>query len=136
MNRNERVRMTMREQAGEWFVANRHGRLDPAQCGTFAAWLRTSPVHVEEYLGVALIARDLPRAAAEPDVSLEVLLARARSANDAVVRPLGARIPGSSYETPRIRWAFGAAVAMALAAAALAFLWWSGGHAPTVRYAT
>ncbi len=41
-------------------------------------WLRTSPLHVEEYLGVATIARDLGAAGPDPQVSLEALLAQAR----------------------------------------------------------
>ena len=55
----EQIRDAIAEQAGEWFVANQTGPLDQQGRTDFVAWLRTSPVHVEEYLGVALIARDL-----------------------------------------------------------------------------
>src|SRR5205814_10622526 len=42
-------------------------------------WLKTSPVHVEEYLAVAVIARDLRRACADSARSIDTLVASARS---------------------------------------------------------
>ncbi len=62
MNSNEeKIRAAIAEQAGEWFVANDEGPLDARDSAALAAWLKTSPVHIEEFLGVSVIARDLQR---------------------------------------------------------------------------
>jgi len=44
----ERVRDLITQQAAEWFVANRT-ELSSQEGDGFSAWLRASPVHVEEY---------------------------------------------------------------------------------------
>ena len=51
--RDVQVREIIADQAGEWFVAHRAGSLSAAERREFEAWLRASPIHVEEYLGVA-----------------------------------------------------------------------------------
>ena len=71
---DEQVRATIAQQAGEWFAMHRAAALDAAERRAFAAWIKASPVHVEEYLGVALVARDLPAAADDPEMSFESLL--------------------------------------------------------------
>jgi len=76
MSARNSVRMSIAQEAAEWFIANREGTPDPVQRSTFAAWLKTSPLHVEEYLGIALLAQEL-RAAADPGLSPETLLAQA-----------------------------------------------------------
>jgi len=93
MNSNdEKIRAAIAEQAGEWFVANNEGPLDAADAAALAAWLKSSPVHVEEFLGVAAIARDLKAAGTDPEYSLEAILARARAKEDTVVQPLWPRV--------------------------------------------
>ena len=72
----QQIRHAIAEQAAEWFVASRTGPLDEQGRADFMAWLRTSPLHVAEYLGVASIARDLPAATSDPDVSVDALLAQ------------------------------------------------------------
>jgi len=68
MNFNEdRVRAAIAEQAGEWFVANEEAPLDTRDSAALAAWLRASPAHIEEFLGVSAIARDLKAAGADPE---------------------------------------------------------------------
>jgi transmembrane sensor len=138
--RNERVRMSIAEQAAEWFVANREDRLDAVQRGMFAAWLKTSPVHVEEYLGVALVARDLRQPAAHPGMSVDELVAYARG-DDTNVRPIGTQVPGSStraLSTRRRLPAFAGACAAAavLAVVALAFVWWNRDQVTAIHYVT
>ena len=133
-NRDERVRLAIAEQAAEWYVANREGLADSAQRGTFAAWLQSSPVHVEEYLGVALIARDLPRAA-QPDAPLEALLAEARRAADAPVW-LGSRAGGGAERPRRALWSQAAAAAATLAALGVGLLWLNGTRVTVLHYAT
>ena len=72
------IRSAIAEQAADWFVANQANALSETTRLAFMTWLRTSPVHVEEYLGIATIARDLRAAGPDPQVSLEALLAQAR----------------------------------------------------------
>jgi transmembrane sensor len=133
MSTNERMRKTIAEEAAEWFIAHREAPLDAAQCGTFVGWLRNSPTHVEEYLGVALIARDLHAALAEPALEREALIARARAAP---APELGST---SGRAVPAVRlgplWA-GAAAAALLAVCALVFFWGRAQETPTWRYAT
>ena len=109
MNFNEdRIRTGIAEQAGEWFVANEEGTLDAADSAALAAWLRASPAHIEEFLGVSAIARDLKEARTDPDYSLEAILARARAEE----------MSAAAQDRPSRRW-FTAAVTAAAAACAL-----------------
>jgi transmembrane sensor len=78
---SERVRILIAEEAAGWFVANRVG-LTGRERNTFAAWLKASPVHVEEYLAISVIARDLPEACRDSEASLDALLDRARNADE------------------------------------------------------
>ena len=81
MNSNdEKIRSAIAEQAGEWYVANQEVPLDGADAAALTAWLKASPVHVEEFLGVSAIARDLKAASSDPEFSLEAILQRARAA--------------------------------------------------------
>ena len=49
MNSNkEQVRAAIAEQAGEWFAVNDEGPLDARDSAALAAWLKTSPLHIEE----------------------------------------------------------------------------------------
>jgi len=79
---NERERNLIRQEAADWFVANRAG-LTAAQRDSFTTWLQVSPLHVEEYLGLAAIAHRLRRACA----------ASARSVNIATARPADTEFP-------------------------------------------
>ena len=63
ISNEEKIRAAIAEQAGEWFVANEEGPLDARDSAALAAWLKTSPVHIKEFLSVSAIARDLRRRA-------------------------------------------------------------------------
>jgi transmembrane sensor len=133
MSTNERMRRTIAEEAAEWFTAHREAPLDAAQDSTFVGWLRNSPTHVEEYLGVALVARDLHAALAEPALEREALIVQARAAFASEVGSIGVRAaPGVRF---RPLWASAAAAAV-LAVCALAFFWGRGQETPASRYAT
>ncbi len=127
---DERLRDLIARQAAEWFVAN---RADPSarEREDFAAWLKTSPVHVEEYLGLAVIARDLREIGADPQSSVDAMVARARATEDEPIRPLWPRILGTARDalSPRRH-----AAAMTLAVFAVLSLgllaWWNFGRAP------
>ena len=115
ISNEEQVRAAIAEQAGEWFVANDEAPLNAQNSAALAAWLKTSPVHIEEFLAVSTIARGLKEVRTDSEYSLEAILARARAAEDTrvqhiwprVIEAVGGRISG--------RW-LSAAVAMAACA--------------------
>jgi len=113
----EQIRTAVSQQAGDWFVANQDGTLDAPERAAFVAWLKASPLHVQEYLGIALVARDLPVAADDPTVSVEMLMREALADNDENVVPLDHPIP--AREPPAKRsladrtWAYAAPFAAA-----------------------
>lgn len=45
--------------AADWYVAHRAGPLSEADRALFLAWLKASPLHIEEYLAVAALERSL-----------------------------------------------------------------------------
>jgi transmembrane sensor len=102
---NAEVLEVIGQQASHWFLANRAGPLSESDRAAFVVWLRASPVHVEEYLGMAAIARDLPAAADDPAAPLEMLLAAASAeAGGANVVPLvTGRATPSSVDPPARR---------------------------------
>jgi transmembrane sensor len=92
ISNEEKVRAAIAEQAGEWLVASDEGPLDERDSAALTAWLKTSPVHVEEFLGVSAVARDLREARVDPEYALDAILARARAEDDAPGRALWARV--------------------------------------------
>jgi transmembrane sensor len=122
----EQVRAAIAEQAGEWFAVNDEGPLDARDSAALAAWLKTSPLHIEEFLGVSAIARDLREARTDPQYSLEAILARARAEEEPTVQALGSRDSFAVRARPSRPW-FAGAVAMA-ASVVLSlglFSWWN-----------
>jgi transmembrane sensor len=127
ISNDEQMRAAIAEQAADWFVANDDGLLDEQESAALVAWLRASPTHVEEFLRIAGVARDLGAAGAHPSQSTDALLARARTDDDGAVesRWSGLLAP---LTMPARRWQ--AAVAMgALGVASIALLL-SWNHAP------
>jgi transmembrane sensor len=104
ISNDERMRAAIAEQAAEWFVADDDGLLDEQQSAALVAWLRASPIRVEEFLRVAGVARDLGTACAHPAHSAEALLARARSDNDAPVASWWSRLLAPLTALPARRW--------------------------------
>jgi transmembrane sensor len=89
---DEKIRSAIAEQAADWLVADDEGPLDALEAAALTAWLKASPVHVEEFLGVAVVARDLREAGADPEYSLDAVLARARAEDDNPVQRLWPRV--------------------------------------------
>jgi transmembrane sensor len=116
ISNEEKIRAAIAEQAGEWFVANDEEPLDAHDSAALAAWLKASPVHIEEFLGVSAIARDLKEARTDPEYSLEAILARARAEDDTSVQPLWPRVLETVRGRTSSRW-LTAGVAMAACAA-------------------
>ncbi|HWW29349.1 MAG TPA: FecR domain-containing protein [Steroidobacteraceae bacterium] len=127
MNSNEeKVRTAIAEQAGEWFVASDEGPLEERDSADLVTWLKASPLHVEEFLGVSVIARDLKQARTDPEYSLEAVLARARAAADTPVQHFWPRVIGAALVTPSRRWLPAAVTMAACAVLSLGlFSWWN-----------
>lgn len=92
------------QQAAEWFVENRSGPLSASRRREFIRWLRTSPLHILEYLAIARSATDLAEVAKGVDTSLAELLAEALS-EDRVV-PLLAQGHAERHVHPLPRRSF------------------------------
>jgi len=136
----EAVRVVIAQQAADWFVTNQSGPGAEAERAAFMGWLRTSPLHVEEYLRIAAISRDLGRAAADPAWSLDGLIAEARteaSPEATAARPRPGWLAGGPRWLRRTLLGGVAAVAAALLAGVV--LPWMGQReeaAAGARYAT
>jgi transmembrane sensor len=116
MNSNEeKTRAAIAEQAGEWFVANDEKSLDAQDAAALTAWFNASPTHIEEFLGVLAVARDLKQARTDPQYTVEAILARARSDGKGSVQRIWQRETEPGRGRPFGNW-FTAAVAMAACA--------------------
>jgi transmembrane sensor len=117
---NEQDRAVLTQQASEWYVANRSGTLSRGDAARFIDWLRASPAHVEEYLGVAQVDRALAAAVSDEDESMDTLIERARadvSSNvTSLVLPDREQVR-NAVSPPRRRWS---SVALPVAAAVAA----------------
>jgi len=121
---DEDIRAAIASQASEWFIANQAGSLTEADSAAFLAWLKSSPLHVREYLGVARIAHHLPAVVGKPQVPLEAFLAQAQHDDDNLA-PLRTLARGGSPPNTRRRvpWALPVAASLLMLAAGL--LWWA-----------
>jgi len=137
-SRTDPGRVFIARQAADWFIANQGALPGQAERAAFVSWLRTSPVHVEEYLGMAVVASDLRLATSGSDETLESLLEMARADAAGHVVPVHlprVREPSGQQFAPFRRWSLAAAAVAAFAVIA----WWSGAHwsGPQLqRYAT
>src|ERR1700688_4616623 len=122
ISNDEKVRAAIAEQAGEWFVTNDEGPLDARDSAALAAWLKTSPVHIEEFLGAAAVARDLKEARTDPEYSLEAVLARARAEDDTPFQPLWPRVIDAVRGETSGRWLAATAALAACAVLSLGLL--------------
>lgn len=62
-SQTEQLRRVIAEQAASWLVAQSEAPLNAADTREFMQWLRTSPLHVEEYLVASRLAGKLSEAA-------------------------------------------------------------------------
>ena len=117
---DEEIRGAIAEQAGKWFIAQQTGPLADEESASFLAWLKTSPLHVREYLGIARIAHQLPTALGPPRVPLETFLAQV--ADERVVSIEG---PRRTPPAPRRLGVWALPLAAGLAALAIGAFWWA-----------
>ena len=112
------VRSVVAQEAAEWFVMNRGGSISVEDRAAFSAWLKTSPLHVEEYLKTATLSRDLHAVTHGLDADIDALILEAGSESDGVVSSLASRrrVQSREIRTPsKIRSALLATVAAAVA---------------------
>lgn len=74
---DEQIRLVIAEQAADWFVANRTEPL--GEEGAFTEWLKTSPLHVEEYLRIAALSGELRQALQDSRLPIGAWIAEATS---------------------------------------------------------
>lgn len=118
--KEDRIRTLIAEQAADWFVANRAGGLTADEKARFDAWLKARPENVEEYLGVAVIGRDLRKACEDPELSPDALLKRARAEDSAAA----AERRAATRPTQMRRWQFAAACIAALGVVSVGGVLW------------
>ncbi|MBV8740833.1 MAG: FecR domain-containing protein [Sinobacteraceae bacterium] len=123
-SKDAQIRDRIAEQASEWFAAHDAGLLDAERSAALVEWLRASPLNVEEFLGVAAIARDLHMDDAHPEASLEALLARAAADEKDSVPTFWSRVFVSPGGTSWRRWQSAVLGAAAMAVAALGVWLW------------
>jgi transmembrane sensor len=98
---NHDVRNSVAQQAADWFVRNRDKSVSADDRAAFVAWLRLSPLHIEEYLKTAVTSRDLHAAIDPLNLDIESLLSDARAeCNVASVSIWGRELSAKSEERP------------------------------------
>jgi transmembrane sensor len=75
---DQQIRSAISQVAADWYMAQRAGPMSEAKRAEFLAWLKASPLHIEEYLGVAALERVLPEATEHPRIPLAALTELAR----------------------------------------------------------
>ena len=101
MTASERpIQSAISQLAADWFAAHRGGPLSLGEREDFLGWLKASPIHIEEYLGVAALERTLQDAARDPPMSVAALVELARSDDDATVVDLVSASPPGPARSP------------------------------------
>lgn len=90
---DETLKDLITDQAAAWYVMHREGTLTVLQQKDFMRWLRTSPMHVAEYLAIAGVARDMGDVARRDNTSLQQLLGEVDVADRVVPIDHAAREP-------------------------------------------
>jgi transmembrane sensor len=123
---DEEIYAAIAVTAGEWFIANQAGTLGDEDSAAFLAWLRASPIHVREYLGVARIAHRLPTVLGSPQVPLQTFLEQVREDNSGVAS-IEALSPNRQRPPPRFAtsWSTVTSMAAALVLLLAGALWWA-----------
>jgi transmembrane sensor len=115
------IRFAVTQIAADWLLAHRAGSLTQAERQAFLDWLKASPIHIEEYLGVAALERALPEAAKDPAMSLADLIEMADDDQDPKIIELVPSPSSSRFKrarmrtTPRFWWGIGALVSLSVA---------------------
>ncbi len=125
------IRSAITQVAADWYAAHRLGPLAEADRAAFLAWLKASPIHIEEYLGVAALERTLRSASDDPTLSVDALVEMARGdPTGGVVDLAGPSVRYSTQVRPRRGyWLSAAAASVCVCAAGILIVWPThGGH--------
>jgi transmembrane sensor len=135
------ARFATAEQAAEWYLRHREGSVDGPEQEAFQHWVSESPLHVEEYLGVARLVALLPEAGDDPDFDIERLVELAKADPVTELDPVSPARPRparalSARPVAFARLGFAAAsLLMMLGAGLLWWNWWQG-RVTVVAYAS
>jgi transmembrane sensor len=99
----QQIHSAITQLAADWFVAHRTRPLSDAERAEFLGWLKSSPVHIEEYLGIAALEGILADATVTPAIPLRDLAAMARDDRSASVIELVPAPGGLTAATARSR---------------------------------
>jgi transmembrane sensor len=125
-NNEQKSRNLIAEQAASRLVASDDGPLDKRDSLELVTWLKASPVHIEEILGVAAVARDMQELRGDPAYTVEAMVQSVYEEEETTVRPLSSH-PAAVAESFRRRWLPAALAAGVLASVSAGFLWmWLG----------
>lgn len=130
ISKEEQMRTVIAEQASEWFVAHDERKLNEQESAALVAWLKASPLHIDEFLRIALVAHDLHDACAGPEGAIEGLVARARTEEHFPVEPFWSRAFTDLREIAG-RWQNAAVAVAGIAALCAGLVLWS--PKPAVR---
>ena len=125
------IRSAITAQAADWLAAQRGAALDDRERAAFFAWLKTSPLHIEEYLALAAIESDLAAATADSTLSLDALreLARLDDTGNVTALPFAAALidrvapqmrPPERQRRRALPWGWGTVAAATVIAATVA----------------
>src|SRR5260370_37283366 len=120
------IRSAITQVAADWYAAHRSGPLAEADRAAFLAWLKASPIHIEEYLGVAALERALGAATGDPSLTVDALVEMARGApNGGVVDLAGPllRYPTQVHPARRYWRGIAAAASVCVCAAGVLIVW-------------
>lgn len=111
------------EQAAEWLVEFEAGPLSDAQRRAFVAWLKRSPVHIEEFLQLSAIHAQLGTAPALQDSLEDILAEMDGTVVEIVAREQQAEARAPSRRRAGQKIAMAASVVIVLLGVVLASLW-------------
>jgi transmembrane sensor len=124
-DKDEQERAMVAGRAADWLVDCETG-MSRDEREAFARWLKASPLHIREYMGVASVARDLRKRVAPGDFDLDELIKRAREEPDTLPFQR-ARERTVVVTRPAVRW-FAAAAGLGVLGL-LGFYAWSAWNA-------
>lgn len=134
MNAPDRqIRAAITRRAADWFAAHRAGPLVEKERAEFFAWLKASPIHVEEYLGVAALERALHLATRDSTMSVRALVELAREDRGGIVEAIAPPAAGPFPLPARSRRPLWLSLAAVVTASVAGFaVFWSLRDAPAL----
>jgi transmembrane sensor len=133
---DQQIRSAVTQLAADWYMAHRTRRLSEGERATFFAWLKASPIHIEEYLGVAALERILPQATDHPRITLAELATMARNDPSTGVVELNAGSRGTRVGSGSARGFWGTVAAFGILCTVGIGAWWVTHSSPSPDHPT